>query len=96
MNGRVDLAAISRRDVLDSEGKPLGRIRELFIDMNEGRVEYVTLRLQTRPPAPDRELVIPWSQFGIAEDGDHLELAISREILETVASRHPRSLSRRH
>ena len=95
-NSRVDLAAISRKAVLDSEGAPLGRINELFIDMDEGRVEYATLRLNTETAAPYRQLVIPWSQFGVSGDGEHLELNISREVLETVASRHPRKLPDRH
>ena len=95
-NSRVDLAAISRKAVLDSGGEPLGRIRELFIDMDEGRVEYATLRLQTGSRSAYRPLVIPWSQFGVTADGEHLELDISREVLETVASRDPRKLPDRH
>lgn len=87
-NNRVDLAAISRKEVLDSRGEPLGRIRELYVDMDEGRVEYATLRLRTDPSAARSQLVIPWSQFGISADGEHLELDISREVLETYASRH--------
>lgn len=94
LSGRVDLAAIAKRRVLDSAGRPLGRIQELFIDMNEGRVEYATLRLRIEPPGASRNLVIPWSQFGIANDGEHLELDISRDVLETVAGRHPRAPGR--
>lgn len=86
---RVDLAAVSRKDVLDPDGQPLGRIRELYIDMNEGRVEYATLRLLTGTSMAYRQLVIPWSQFGVADTGEHLELDISRDVLESVASRHP-------
>ena len=86
---RVDLAAVSRRRVLDKTGEPLGRIQELYIDMDEGRVEYATLRLRTDPAGLSRNLVIPWSQFGIAHDGEHLELDISRDVLETVAARSP-------
>jgi len=90
-NSRVDLAAIYRKAVLDRGGEPLGRIRELFVDMEEGRVEYATLRLQADSPSAYRQVIIPWSQFGVAADGEHLELDISREVLETVASRHPRT-----
>lgn len=86
---RVDLAALGQRDVLDRAGRPLGRIGELHIDMNDGRVEYATLRLRDAPSPGARTLVIPWSQFGIAGDGQHLQLGISREVLETVAARHP-------
>ena len=95
-NSRIDLAAVARKAVLDSEGEPLGRINELFIDMDEGRVEYATLRLQTGADASYRQLVIPWSQFGVTVDGEHLELDISREVLETVASRHPQKSTDRH
>lgn len=90
-NNRVDLAAIAQRNVLDRRGKPLGRIMELFLDMGEGRVEYATLKLQSDNPNGRRHLAIPWSQFGISSDGEHLELGISRTVLEAVASRHPRS-----
>jgi sporulation protein YlmC with PRC-barrel domain len=91
-NSRVDLAALSQRRVLDRRGKPLGRIMELFLDMDDGRVEYATLKLQSDKPNGCRHLVIPWSQFGISSDGEHLELDISRTVLESVASRHPRKL----
>jgi sporulation protein YlmC with PRC-barrel domain len=91
-NSRVDVAALSQRRVLDRRGKPLGRIMELFLDMDDGRVEYATLKLQSDKPNGCRHLVIPWSQFGISSDGEHLELDISRTVLESVASRHPRKL----
>jgi sporulation protein YlmC with PRC-barrel domain len=95
-NSRVDLAAISQRRVLDRRGKPLGRIMGLFLDMADGRVEYATLRLQSDKPNGCRHLVIPWSQFGISSDGEHLELDISRTVLESVASRHPPKLPESH
>lgn len=95
-NSRVDLAAIFQSQVLDRRGKPLGRIIEVFLDMDDGRVEYATLRLQGDAPNGCRHLEIPWSQFGISSDGEHLELDISRTVLESVASRHPRKLPERH
>lgn len=91
-NSRVDLAALSQRRVLDRRGKPLGRIMEVFLDMDDGRVEYATLKLLSDKPNGCRYLVIPWSQFGMASDGEHLQLDISRTVLESVASRHPRKL----
>jgi sporulation protein YlmC with PRC-barrel domain len=91
-NSRVDLAALSQRKVLDRRGESLGRIMELFLDMDDGRVEYATLKLQSDNPNGCRHLVIPWSQFGISSDGEHLELDISRTVLESVATRHPRKL----
>jgi sporulation protein YlmC with PRC-barrel domain len=91
-NCRVDLAAISQRKVLDRRGKPLGRIMEVFLDMDDGRVEYATLQLLSDRPNTCRYLVIPWSQFGISSDGEHLEFDISRTVLESIAPRHPRKL----
>lgn len=82
---RVDLAAISRRHVFDRAGQPLGRIGALYVDMNEGRLEYVTLCLSAQAPATGRNVIIPWSQFRIAGDGEHLVLDISRDVLESVA-----------
>lgn len=96
LNSRVDLAAISQREVLDRRGKPLGRIMEVFLDMDDGRVECATLQLLSDKPNTCRYLVIPWSQFGMSSNGEHLELDISRAVLESVASRHPRKLPESH
>lgn len=93
VNNRVDLAAIAQRRVLDRRGEPLGRIKELFLDMDEGRVEYATLRLHNGESDGPRQLVIPWSQFRVSSDGEHLALDISRRVLKTVASRHPRKFT---
>ena len=95
-NSRVDVAALSQRRVLDRRGKPLGRIMALFLDMDDGRVEYATLKLQSDKPNGCRHLVIPWSQFGLSSDGEHLALDISRTVLESVAARHPPKLPEKH
>jgi sporulation protein YlmC with PRC-barrel domain len=91
-NKRVDLAAVARREVVDRAGQPLGRIDSLYVDMDEGRLEYVALSLTSESPAGRRDVVIPWSQFGVAGDGDRLVLDISRETLESVAERRRRKL----
>lgn len=88
-NRRVDLLAITQRKVCDRCGRPLGRIMELFLDMDEGRVEYATLKLHGDDSNGPRHLVIPWSQFGISCDGEHLELGISRTVLESASKKRP-------
>jgi len=84
-DNRVDLVALSGRRVLNRRGEPLGRICELFLDMEQGRVEYATLQLQMNAPHATHRLIIPWSQFMISSDREHLELGISKTVLEAVA-----------
>ena len=86
-NKRVDLAAVARRQVVDRAGQPLGRVGSLYVDMGEGRLAFVALRLSDRSNGSRRAVLIPWSQFGIAGDGERLVLDISREILESVAEK---------
>lgn len=83
---RVNLATVARRQVVDRNGRPLGRIGVLSAAMDEGRLEYVTLFLDPSPTSGRRKVVIPWSQFAVADDGKRLVLDISRNVLESVAA----------
>jgi sporulation protein YlmC with PRC-barrel domain len=85
-NKRVDLAAFIRRQVVDRAGQPLGRIGALHLAMDEGRLESVTLCLESSRAGGRRDVVIPWSQFKVAGDGERLVLDISRDVLSSVAT----------
>lgn len=84
---QVNLAGIAGRRVLSTRGETLGRIDELMLDLAEGRVEYATLRLNTKQADGPLTVVIPWSQFSVSSDGQHLELDFSLTVLESVAAR---------
>lgn len=84
---RVNLAGMVRRRVLNTRGETLGRIDELMIDLAEGRVDCATLRLQTEKTDGELAVVIPWSQFHVSSDGEHLVLDFSLAVLESVAAR---------
>jgi sporulation protein YlmC with PRC-barrel domain len=87
---RFDLKRISNAAVLDGSGQRLGEISELVFNTEYGCVEYVRLQLESDPDVP-LEVVIPWSQFRLAPDRNHLRLDISPMVLRIVAHRLGRS-----
>ena len=87
---RVDFKAVSKRSVVNAAGERLGHIKHLFIDMDDGRIEFATLALANHSRAAGRGVNIPWSQFGLSPDGRHLQLDIGPDVLKAAAARQNR------
>lgn len=56
------------KSVQDVEGKKLGVLRDLVIDMNGGKVRYAALDFEPGKARPDKLLAIPVSSFIFRED----------------------------
>jgi len=84
---RFDLKAIAGAPVVDGAGERLGEIGELVVNPEDGYIEYVKLWLDSDFNSR-LEVIVPWSQFHLSSDRGHLELNISRDVLQTVAIRN--------
>lgn len=90
-NRRMDIKAVSTRSVVNSAGERLGHIIKLFVDVQDGRIEFATLALAGQSTDLGCHLNIPWSQFYLSTDGQRLQLDISPVVLQAVAARKRQS-----
>lgn len=86
LDKQIELKRLAGQPVETADGKVLGDIDELVADIRDGRIEYVTLVLRSRASDTQARVIIPWSQFRLAADGNHLELDISPAVLRAVAA----------
>jgi sporulation protein YlmC with PRC-barrel domain len=75
--------------VVDPAGQPLGRIREIMLDVPSGRIAYVVLSVE-EPPATDRKLfAVPWLALTLDSEHRRFILDVSRERLEQAPGFDP-------
>lgn len=86
---RFDLKAISQAMVVGRSGARLGDIGEIMFNPKEGSIEYVRLWIESKE-GTELEVVVPWSQFRLSDDRQHLQLNIRPAVLIAVARRRQR------
>lgn len=86
---RFDLKAISRAAVVDRSGARIGKVGELLFNPEEDSIEFVRLLIDSKNGSR-LEVVVPWSQFRLSDDQQHLQLNISPAVLIAVARRRHR------
>lgn len=81
---RVELTKLIHMPVLHPDGQKLGEVEEIYLDPLHGSLERISLRL-----VADRKLcvIVPWSQLRFPDSKNFLELEVSRQTLEAVATR---------
>ena len=86
MNKFSVLSEIHDKRVLDNEGKPVGFIRDLLLDLDEGRIEYVCIRLDASKRTTHHEVIVPWSSLTTdAITGSDWIVAASHSVLRRMA-----------
>lgn len=90
MSDYEQISRLLHSEICDSEGEHAGHVRDVLIDVVDGRVEYVLVAL---PPAGLRRIryvTVPWSVFGEASDVDgQCHVKVRRATLERLANREP-------
>lgn len=90
MSNYEQVSRLLHSAIYDSEGEHAGHVRDVLIDVVDGRVEYVLVAL---PPAGLRRIryvTVPWSVFGDAREVDgQCQLNVRRATLERLASQQP-------
>jgi sporulation protein YlmC with PRC-barrel domain len=70
--------------VVDREGRDIGRIEELMIDVATGRVAYAVLSFGGFLGIGDKLFAIPWSQLVVDESRKRFVMDVSKETLKTA------------
>ena len=84
---KVALTELSGMPVHGPDGKELGRIEDVSIDVREGAIDGARLRLADSPSGRPLTIDLPWSLLSLDADGRALELDIGLPTLVTVATR---------
>lgn len=72
--------------VRNGRGEQLGRIEDLVLDLEDGRIEYALLALDERGSAGARRVVtVPWSSLHKEDSGQSFVLEVSRGTLLAVS-----------
>jgi sporulation protein YlmC with PRC-barrel domain len=81
--GRVLTASALKGDkVVNHQGEDLGKIEELMIDLDRGRIAYAVLSFGGFLGMGDKLFAIPWQAFGAHKTGETLVLNVKKELLE--------------
>jgi len=81
--GRVLSASTLKGDkVVNNQGEALGKIEELMIDLDRGRIAYAVLSFGGFLGMGDKLFAIPWQAFGVDTAGKRLVLNADKELLK--------------
>jgi sporulation protein YlmC with PRC-barrel domain len=67
--------------VVNPAGEQLGNIKELMIDLNEGRIAYAVLSFGGFLGIGDKLFAIPWEAFTIRPEDHDFILEVDKEVL---------------
>lgn len=86
MNKFSVLREIRDKRILDNEGSSVGCIRDVLLDLCDGRIEYVCILLDASRSAQPCEVIVPWSSLTTtANTGDDWVVAASESVLQRMA-----------
>lgn len=79
------ISRLMNSEVFDRSGRPSGEIKDVLVDVTEGRIEYVLLALPPDGLRRVRYVTVPWSIFANAEEVDgRCKISVRREALERM------------
>lgn len=84
-------SALAHDAVVDASGEPVGRVREIMLDVPRGRVAYVVLAFEDpAQDAPVRKLfAVPWEALRLDEQRQRLVIDTQRERLRDAPGFDP-------
>lgn len=68
--------------VTNMNGEELGKIEDVMIDQDEGKIAYVVIKFGGFLGIGDKEFAIPWDALAGGQGGSPFTLKINKEILE--------------
>ena len=68
--------------VVNHQGEDLGKLEELMIDLERGRIAYAVLSFGGFLGMGDKLFAVPWQAFGVDTVEKRLVLNASKELLE--------------
>ena len=70
--------------VTNAQGEDLGKVEELMIDVESGRVAYAVLSFGAGFLQRGKLFAIPWGSLAVDQKKKQLKLNVSQEMLETA------------
>jgi sporulation protein YlmC with PRC-barrel domain len=70
--------------VTNAKGEDLGKVEELMIDVESGRVAYAVLSFGAGFMQSGKLFAIPWGSLAVDQKNERLILEVSHEMLETA------------
>jgi sporulation protein YlmC with PRC-barrel domain len=78
-------------EVVDSEGKRVGELKDLMLDLRVARIAYGVVALDHAPDWSERLVAIPWNVMNVEAKGD-LKVLARRDWIERAPSMQPELL----
>lgn len=70
--------------VRNTRGEDLGEIKELMVDLSEGRIAYAVLSFGGILGIGDKLFAIPWQAFSVSQEEKALVLDVEKEKMENA------------
>jgi sporulation protein YlmC with PRC-barrel domain len=70
--------------VTNAQGEDLGKVEELMIDVESGRVAYAVLSFGAGFLKSGKLFAIPWGSLAVDQKNKQVTLNVSQEMLETA------------
>jgi sporulation protein YlmC with PRC-barrel domain len=80
----LSASSVSNDKVKNSQGEDLGKVEELMIDLDSGRVAYAVLSFGGGFMHGGKYFAIPWGSLAVDQEAKHLVLNVTREMLESA------------
>ena len=80
----LSAGSIKGTDVINPEGENIGKVHELMIDLDYGKVSYAVLQFGGFMGLGDKLFAIPWEAFGINTKENEFILNVDKETLKNA------------
>lgn len=70
--------------VQNAEGEDLGKLEELMIDLESGRIAYAVISFGAGFMHSGKLFAVPWKSLAVDEENKQLILDVTREMLESA------------
>jgi sporulation protein YlmC with PRC-barrel domain len=78
----LSASSLKGDNVVNQKGEDLGKIEEIMIDLDRGRIAYAVLSFGGFLGMGDKLFAIPWQAFSVDTGKKRLVLNIKKELLE--------------
>ena len=78
----LSAGTLTNDDVRNRAGEDLGKIEEIMLDVDRGRIAYAVLSFGGFLGMGDKLFAVPWAALEVDEENECLVLNISRDVLE--------------
>ena len=80
----MSCSSLTSDSVVNSKGEDLGKVEDIMIHLDSGRVAYLVLSFGGILGIGDKLFAIPWDMLTLDEDEKHFILDIDKERLENA------------